>query len=692
MADGSMNHESPRAFVLSRRLATPSVVRSSIPSTSSSAYNEFENLFAPPLPARVVIKQSSSSPVLARSESASAFKFPIPPAVIPNGHGVSSLSHRSEQHLPGPSTSESLKRVASLGADLSAYEEPGSSDYPKRFCRNVNVSSNWQSMESLAASTRKSVNEPNLAAVLLRRELPDAFGKHSMVPMRNLDREFYSCITPNMTVLDVQHPPLFIRKFSPDGRHLSAFSNDLRFLILFRYQGAGAVGKFFPNPDALINPEEDQQLMQRELFSTLFREKARIRIIPEANDPAQICRDFSLYTMDSKFLIIVTTGPSVFDEDSGPEIRQTNESLTKHERSPLEDYRFVIVNIQTCAIWDELEFRFDRITVSNSVGVYLCGNILSILSIQHQRISMYTVADGKLTPYRTLGQYCYGENDPGQTLWTTLYPIVAPCEEAFMSTMKQKLFLTFFRMAKKDAKDTKSYGPLMEFHKQYPFYKRLKMWKFQMLDTNNLLIKWAPEDVVLSRTADPSNYPQFLSFFDIEECSFYAVYEHRQESMLNWYEKHRDEFRNAAAQHPDFQVDPLHSRMAYERVKRLTMNSKAGGGMRDTCARLLAQLPIACQNFSPSPYVDMSLFHYDTSLISNVERAKSKSDEPIRFYTRQSGTLKFTLNVSRNSGGRRTKRFVTHIFHPTDPLIITCEKPGIQICDTEVHLHIRRPA
>lgn len=179
-----------------------------------------------------------------------------------------------------------------------------------------------------------------------------------------------------------------------------------------------------------------------------------------------------------------------------------------------------------------------------------------------------------MLPNRILGQYCFGEMDTGQTMWNALYPLVSPADEVFMSTMKQKLFMEFYRVALKDAKETNSYGPVMEFHRLHTFYKRLKMWKFQMLDEDRLLIKWAPEDVVINRASDPTNYPQFFGFFDMRICSFYAIYDHREEKMLKIYEKHRDFFRNPPAQHPNFQADSFYSREVYERVKRLTLSAK----------------------------------------------------------------------------------------------------------------------
>lgn len=118
------------------------------------------------------------------------------------------------------------------------------------------------------------------------------------------DREIYSAVTPNYTVFDIHHPPIFMRKFSPDGLHLVGFSSDLQSLLIYRYQGAGAVGKFFMDPDARMDTEQAQQPLQRDIFTTLFQEKFRLRLIPEANHPHLSCRDFSLYTMDSNYVLL----------------------------------------------------------------------------------------------------------------------------------------------------------------------------------------------------------------------------------------------------------------------------------------------------------------------------------------------------------------------------------------------------
>lgn len=53
-------------------------------------------------------------------------------------------------------------------------------------------------------------------------------------------RQFYQNVFPNFTVVNVEKPPCFLRKFSPDGRFLIAFSADQTSIEVYEYQGASA--------------------------------------------------------------------------------------------------------------------------------------------------------------------------------------------------------------------------------------------------------------------------------------------------------------------------------------------------------------------------------------------------------------------------------------------------------------------
>lgn len=50
-------------------------------------------------------------------------------------------------------------------------------------------------------------------------------------------RKFYCNILPNFTIIDVENPPCFLRKFSPDGRYFVAFSSDQASLEIYSFKG-----------------------------------------------------------------------------------------------------------------------------------------------------------------------------------------------------------------------------------------------------------------------------------------------------------------------------------------------------------------------------------------------------------------------------------------------------------------------
>lgn len=56
----------------------------------------------------------------------------------------------------------------------------------------------------------------------------------------HLTRQFYQNVFPNFTVINVEKPPCFLRKFSPDGKHFIAFSADQTALEIYTYKGPSA--------------------------------------------------------------------------------------------------------------------------------------------------------------------------------------------------------------------------------------------------------------------------------------------------------------------------------------------------------------------------------------------------------------------------------------------------------------------
>ena len=49
-------------------------------------------------------------------------------------------------------------------------------------------------------------------------------------------RKFYTNVFPNFTAVNVEKPPCFLRKFSPDGRYFIAFSSDQTSIEVYAFQ------------------------------------------------------------------------------------------------------------------------------------------------------------------------------------------------------------------------------------------------------------------------------------------------------------------------------------------------------------------------------------------------------------------------------------------------------------------------
>ena len=121
------------------------------------------------------------------------------------------------------------------------------------------------------------------------------------------------------------------------------------------------------------------------------------------------------------------------DDESGPEVYRTNESLPFCARAPLEDFVFYLVSLDTGRVTDQLDFKADKVPVANG-GVYLQQNTLYILSTQHQNIYSFTLTDdGKFVAMRVWGQYCFGEQGPGQAWWNDIYKVSSEKAEATLN-------------------------------------------------------------------------------------------------------------------------------------------------------------------------------------------------------------------------------------------------------------------
>lgn len=152
----------------------------------------------------------------------------------------------------------------------------------------------------------------------------------------NLVREFYQNIHPNLTIVNVEKPPCYLRKFSPDGKYLIAFSSDQASLEIYEFQGSSAANDLIQQHvkediDLITNSNTGYSYeIRSRIFEKLFKLKHTVNMV---NNEKQLNRECSLFTNDSRYVII---GAAIFiPEDMRPhfyDLYTNNESITPTAR------------------------------------------------------------------------------------------------------------------------------------------------------------------------------------------------------------------------------------------------------------------------------------------------------------------------------------------------------------------------
>lgn len=117
----------------------------------------------------------------------------------------------------------------------------------------------------------RKLNPQNIAVRLRRRETLGCLypGTHVLVA-----RQFYQNVFPNFTVVNVEKPPCFLRKFSPDGRYLVAFSADQTSIEVYEYQGASAAADLLDGcKGEFIGQKNEEKTfhIRRDIFRRFFK-------------------------------------------------------------------------------------------------------------------------------------------------------------------------------------------------------------------------------------------------------------------------------------------------------------------------------------------------------------------------------------------------------------------------------------
>ncbi|GAB1292223.1 DET1 homolog [Apodemus speciosus] len=361
-------------------------------------------------------------------------------------------------------------------------------------------------------------------------------------------RVFHQNVFPNFTVVNVEKPPCFLRKFSPDGRYFIAFSSDQTSLEIYEYQGCQAAEDLLQGYEGeiLSNGNDQRSVSIRgRLFERFF---VLLHITNVAANGEHLNRECSLFTDDCR-CVIVGSAAYLPDEPHPPfyEVYRNSESVTPNPRSPLEDYSLHIIDLHTGRLCDTRTFKCDKVVLSHNQGLYLYKNILAILSVQQQTIHVFQVTpEGTFIDVRTIGRFCY--EDDLLTV-SAVFPEVQrdsqtgmanPFRDPFINSLKHRLLVYLWRRAEQDG----SAMAKRRFFQYFDQLRQLRMWKMQLLDENHLFIKYTSEDVVTLRVTDPSQ-ASFFVVYNMVSTEVIAVFENTSDELLGLFEDFCDLFRNA---------------------------------------------------------------------------------------------------------------------------------------------------
>lgn len=187
----------------------------------------------------------------------------------------------------------------------------------------------------------RKIPPQNIVVRLANRQI---FGAKKAGTHFHTARQFYQNIFPNFTIINVEKPPCFLRKFSPDGKYCIAFSADQTYLEVYTYQGAAAAA------DLLNYVNEDRNFkkiaeIKSQIFDRFFKvldlvtykcSKKSFKIffqlkysICVSQGSEQLNRECSLFSEDGRYVII---GSAAFiPEEIRPhfyEIYTNNEAIT----------------------------------------------------------------------------------------------------------------------------------------------------------------------------------------------------------------------------------------------------------------------------------------------------------------------------------------------------------------------------
>ncbi|XP_043649875.1 DET1 homolog [Drosophila teissieri] len=515
----------------------------------------------------------------------------------------------------------------------------------------------------------KRLRSQNLVHLLQNREsgYTNVGRQLGRMPLLAYERPFYKCITPCLTIDSITIPPVYLRKFTPDGSKLLAFSQDQRSLIIYSYRGfsCAAVGELIRQADVGSGEffSKQDSILKNTIFERLFATKEALSLCQGDYGLYYLHREFSVFLEEGRYVLLaamtVLRGAlPVDDYIRYPDLFDKLDAFS---------YVFFLVDLELGVVTDRLILPNDSIVIAHNHGISVFGSTLTIMSRLHQCVYVYWVNDGKFHEQETIGPRPRDFIEKATTDFdsldaTTVLPI---------THIKQRVLSFLYRQIDGDSSDTTE--KQKEFYKNFEFIEHMIMERMQLVNKELLLLRYEerPKDTDTMPMA-PSPRRLYV-FYTITGEEVIGVYPDYSIDLLQIILQFYDQMSNVRSlQTGDAPSLPLHFFLKQNFVDA----NESVPFVRHAALRFNPSVPVSSQSLSPSPYLRFNEFSYDDRYVSPLERPNPCCAEPIVFRDRSTQSIKFRLHATarRQISPLAPRELCAFIWHPFEPLVLSIQK------------------
>ncbi|XP_034668046.1 DET1 homolog isoform X1 [Drosophila subobscura] len=533
---------------------------------------------------------------------------------------------------------------------------------------------------SVMTAYSQRLQSQNLVHMLQNREscYTRIGSKLNQSPYLSYERGFYKCITPCLTIDSVEIPPVFLRKFTPDGSKLLAFSLDQRSLHVYKYKGFGAtgVGELIRETDVgevecyMGGNRVPGSTLKYTIFDRLFatNDVRILRLCQGDYWRFYLHREFSVFLENGRYVLLAAMSIlhgalATADYVSYPDLFDKLDAFS---------YIFFVVDLELGVVTDTLFLPQDSIVIAHNHGISVHESSIAIMSKLYQCIYLYELVDGRLVKRETIGPRPRGFIDEGPLDMgvldaNTILPI---------THIKQRVLSFLYR--KIDSTSSRSSKKYQDFYKNFDFLEHMIMEKLQLVNRDLILLRFEerPKDnetAPLLPLGEIHTPRRFYVFYTILDEQVVGAYQDDSVELLQIILQFYDQMRNVRSQHTG---DAPSLPPQFFLKQNFVDANKTIPFMRQAALRFNPSVPVSTQSFSPTPYLKYNEFSYDDRLISPLERPKPCSADPIVFRDRSTKLVKFRLSAKARTPNNplAPRELCAFICHPFEPLILSIQK------------------